>query len=149
MDPVEDRKHIVIHQENGQAVTRIVPLNFFGKLKDEYEKRNQDYITEEAQTPDRAEKYVTAAKVQEEEQEPGDAKASFEVEQVPCSTNPLKYDESKCIGCNRCANVCQCDILLHHRKKENIRSLCIRVSAITAVPASWSARKVQSSWHIR
>ena len=22
MDPVEDRKHIVIHQENGQAVTR-------------------------------------------------------------------------------------------------------------------------------
>lgn len=61
MDPVEDRKHIVIHQENGQAVTRIVPLDFFEKLKDEYEKRNQDYITEEAQTPDRAEKYVTAA----------------------------------------------------------------------------------------
>ena len=93
-------------------MTRIVPLNFFGKLKDEYEKRNQDYITEEAQTPDRAEKYVTAAKVQEEAQEPGDAKADFEVEPVPCSTNPLKYDESKCIGCNRCANVCQCDILL-------------------------------------
>lgn len=117
MDPVEDRKHIVIHQENGQAVTRIVPLNFFGKLKDEYEKRNQDYITEEAQTPDRAEKYVTAAKVQEEEQEPGDAKASFEVEPIPCSTNPLKYDESKCIGCNRCANVCQCDILLPSPEK--------------------------------
>ena len=117
MDPVEDRKHIVIHQENGQAVTRIVPLNFFGKLKDEYEKRNQDYITEEAQAPDRAEKYVTAAKVQEEAQEPGDAKADFEVEPVPCSTNPLKYDESKCIGCNRCANVCQCDILLPSPEK--------------------------------
>ena len=117
MDPVEDRKHIVIHQENGQAVTRIVPLNFFGKLKDEYEKRNQDYITEEAQTPDRAKKYVTAAKVQEEAQEPGDAKADFEVEPVPCSTNPLKYDESKCIGCNRCANVCQCDILLPSPEK--------------------------------
>ena len=98
-------------------MTRIVPLNFFGKLKDEYEKRNQDYITEEAQTPDRAKKYVTAAKVQEEAQEPGDAKADFEVEPVPCSTMPLKYDDSLCIGCNRCVQVCQCDILFPAEKK--------------------------------
>ena len=36
----------------------------------------------------------------------------FTVEPVPCSTMPLKYDDSLCIGCNRCASVCQCDILI-------------------------------------
>lgn len=46
MDPKEDRKHIVIRQENGRAVTREVALDFFGKLQEEYERRNQDYITE-------------------------------------------------------------------------------------------------------
>ena len=46
MDPAEDRKHIVIRQENGAVLTRDVPLNFFGELKTEYEKRNQDYIRE-------------------------------------------------------------------------------------------------------
>lgn len=43
-----DRKHIVIHQENGQPVTREVPLDFFGNLEEEYEKRNERYIREEA-----------------------------------------------------------------------------------------------------
>ena len=38
-------------------------------------------------------------------------KIEFHVEPVPCSTQPLKYDENLCIGCNRCASVCQCDIL--------------------------------------
>lgn len=46
LDPAEDRKHIVIRQEKGRAVTRDVPLDFFGKLRVEYEKRNQDYIME-------------------------------------------------------------------------------------------------------
>lgn len=46
MDPAEDRKHIVIRQENGQVMTRDVPLDFFGDMKTEYEKRNQDYIQE-------------------------------------------------------------------------------------------------------
>lgn len=46
LDPPEDRKHIVIRQENGRVVTRDVPLDFFGKLRPEYEKRNQDYIQE-------------------------------------------------------------------------------------------------------
>lgn len=46
MDPEEDRKHIVIRQENGAVLTRDVPLDFFGELKSEYEKRNQDYIRE-------------------------------------------------------------------------------------------------------
>ncbi len=46
MDPPKDRKHIVIHQEDGVVMTRDVPLDFFGELKTEYEKRNQDYIHE-------------------------------------------------------------------------------------------------------
>ncbi|MDD6616294.1 MAG: FAD-dependent oxidoreductase [Lachnospiraceae bacterium] len=46
MDPAEDRKHIVIRQEKGRVITRDVPLDFFGDLRTEYEKRNQDYIQE-------------------------------------------------------------------------------------------------------
>lgn len=41
----------------------------------------------------------------------------FTVEPVFCSTAPLKYDDSLCIGCNRCAEVCQCDILLPSMEK--------------------------------
>jgi succinate dehydrogenase/fumarate reductase flavoprotein subunit len=48
MDPEQDRKHIVIHQENGKTVMREVPLDFFGDLEEEYEKRNAEYIREEA-----------------------------------------------------------------------------------------------------
>lgn len=48
LDPENDRKHIVIRRENGAVTTRDVPLGFFGKLKTEYEKRNQDYIQEVA-----------------------------------------------------------------------------------------------------
>ena len=49
MDPERDRKHIVIRQEKGYIVTREVPLDFFGELKSEYEKRNRDYIKEVAE----------------------------------------------------------------------------------------------------
>lgn len=45
-EAVEDRKHIVICMENGKVEKRYVPLDFFGNLKEEYEKRNQDYIRE-------------------------------------------------------------------------------------------------------
>ena len=31
---------------------------------------------------------------------------------VPCSARPLKFDESLCVGCNRCADVCQVDIMI-------------------------------------
>ncbi len=36
---------------------------------------------------------------------------------VPCSANPIHYDSGKCIGCNRCVNICQCDILLPNPEK--------------------------------
>lgn len=45
-EAVEDRCHIVLRKEGGQVLARRVPLDFFGDLKEEYEKRNQDYIRE-------------------------------------------------------------------------------------------------------
>ena len=42
----EERRHLALHLENGKPVVREVPLNFFGKLQTEYEKRNQDYMEE-------------------------------------------------------------------------------------------------------
>ncbi|MBR3165593.1 MAG: ferredoxin family protein [Lachnospiraceae bacterium] len=31
---------------------------------------------------------------------------------VPCSAEPLIFEEELCIGCNRCMNVCQVDIMI-------------------------------------
>ena len=47
-DPVRDQHHNIISQVNGEVKVREVPLDYFGNLKEEYEKRNQDYIKEEA-----------------------------------------------------------------------------------------------------
>ena len=46
LDPEQDRCHIAISQENGVVKERRVPLDFFGGLQEEYEKRNQDYMAE-------------------------------------------------------------------------------------------------------
>lgn len=48
MDPKEDHCFITIRQENGAPVRGTVPGDYFGDLKTEYEKRNQDYIGGEA-----------------------------------------------------------------------------------------------------
>lgn len=42
---------------------------------------------------------------------------SFSLEEVPCSVQPLSFDELLCIGCGTCARVCQCDILFPSDKK--------------------------------
>lgn len=44
MDPEKDRHFITIRMEDGKPVKGIVQHDYFGKLKEEYEKRNQDYI---------------------------------------------------------------------------------------------------------
>ena len=36
----------------------------------------------------------------------------FKAREIPCSAEPLLFDESLCIGCNRCVNVCQVDIMI-------------------------------------
>ena len=38
-------------------------------------------------------------------------------EPVPCSTHPILYDETKCVGCNACVNICQVDILIPSPEK--------------------------------
>ena len=48
MDPEEDKRIITIRQENGKISEGSVPLGYFGNLKEEYEKRNQEYIEEVA-----------------------------------------------------------------------------------------------------
>ena len=48
VDPEEDRRIITIRQENGKIIEGSVPLGYFGNLKEEYEKRNQEYIEEVA-----------------------------------------------------------------------------------------------------
>lgn len=44
-------------------------------------------------------------------------KIEFTVQPVPCSARPIIYDDNLCIGCGRCAQVCQCDILLPSDEK--------------------------------
>ena len=41
----------------------------------------------------------------------------FTVEYVPSSSMPIHFDASKCVGCNRCVDVCQCDILFPNEQK--------------------------------
>ena len=40
-----------------------------------------------------------------------DEKKEYTVRPVECSTRPIHYDPKLCIGCNRCVDTCQCDIL--------------------------------------
>lgn len=44
-------------------------------------------------------------------------KVEFRAQAVPCSVMPLRFDADKCIGCNRCVQVCQCDILFPSQEK--------------------------------
>ena len=36
---------------------------------------------------------------------------------VPCSATRMIFYEKKCIGCNTCVNICQCDILMPNPEK--------------------------------
>lgn len=41
----------------------------------------------------------------------------FSAAVVPCSARPLIFDQELCIGCNRCADVCQVDIMIPNPEK--------------------------------
>ena len=41
----------------------------------------------------------------------------FKLEKVPASSSPIYYDETLCVGCNRCVDVCQCDLLFPNEIK--------------------------------
>lgn len=36
---------------------------------------------------------------------------------IPCSADPLVFDESICVGCNNCVNTCQVDIMIPNPEK--------------------------------
>lgn len=38
-------------------------------------------------------------------------KFEFRAEPVTSSARPIVFDETLCIGCNRCVEACQCDVL--------------------------------------
>jgi len=44
-------------------------------------------------------------------------KVEYTVSPVPCSARPIRFDTSLCIGCGRCARVCQCDVLVPPAEK--------------------------------
>lgn len=37
--------------------------------------------------------------------------------EIPCSAEPLIFDDNLCVGCNRCMNVCQVDIMIPNPEK--------------------------------
>ena len=41
----------------------------------------------------------------------------WKVSVIPCSATPLIFDKSLCVGCNTCANICQCDIMIPNPEK--------------------------------
>ena len=41
----------------------------------------------------------------------------WKVSVIPCSATPLIFDESLCVGCTTCANICQCDIMIPNPEK--------------------------------
>ena len=41
----------------------------------------------------------------------------WKVSVIPCSATPLIFDESLCVGCNTCANICKCDIMIPNPEK--------------------------------
>ena len=44
-------------------------------------------------------------------------KVAFTASVVPCSAQMITIDSEKCCGCNRCVEVCQCDVLLPSQQK--------------------------------
>lgn len=43
----------------------------------------------------------------------------FEARIISSSNQPIHFDESKCVGCNQCANACQVDVLIPNEKGQH------------------------------
>ena len=112
----EEARHILIRQENGRVQSRSLPLSYFGDLKTEYEKRNQDYMahTETLRTAP-----VSIQRDFSRDTRILDASLPEipPLSPVPCSSTPIHYNPELCTGCGRCASVCQCDILMPSAEK--------------------------------
>ena len=122
----EEDCFITIRQENGEVRTRRISKDYYGDVKTEYERHNQHYIANEHQ--EKATCWATATIQQPladkqtdrnlQANKPLDApQRDFEASPVSCSTTPLHFDSARCIGCNRCAAVCQVDIMIPSAEK--------------------------------
>ncbi len=120
MDPEEDRRFITIREEDNETIVESTPLDYFGKLKVEYEKHNQDYINEQASDPiaysKKYQNVVTNAKPTTFQEASG-IEAEFELEKIGASVMPIHFNSELCVGCNKCVNVCQCNVLMPNEEK--------------------------------
>lgn len=127
MDPPEDRRFITIRKEGGKVLTGSLPADYFGDLETEYERHNggtenlQD-LPEETKKRDESAGREELSDAQKKapafltgKQESRSSQFVFDI--VPCSARPLVFDPEKCIGCGRCAEVCQVDVLVPSEKK--------------------------------
>ncbi len=133
MDPEEDRCFITLRREKGEVKKGTVPHGYFGDLEAEYERRNGDYIeemerkrksglSEKEPVPDKKNgKTQTQGKSHPLRNRTEDSERKeipdFSAAPVPCSARPILFDRQICVGCNRCAEVCQVDILVPSSEK--------------------------------
>ena len=69
---------------------------------------------------------------------------NFEIRQTPASV-PLTFDSQKCIGCNRCLEACQMDLMIPGEEKGTHPLSSTLTSAGTADAVSWNVRRTPSS----
>lgn len=112
------RKLLIIRQQKGEAKVREVPTDWFGSLAQGYEAHAHPAGAGINTGCETAAGNVTAGNVvtgntvvgnaDDGNTSTGGAAGSYE---LPTSA-PLSFDGEKCIGCNRCVEACQVDVLL-------------------------------------
>lgn len=116
----EENGFITIRYADGEVKKGMIPHGYFGDLKTEYEARNADYIAaEDARTvTESAYAHTESVKCTLVPESIGSASdEQYEAHPVFSSARPITIDAEKCIGCNRCADICQVDILMHNEQK--------------------------------
>ena len=119
MDPPEDRRFITIRKEGDKVVTGSLPVDYFGDLETEYERHNREEASAGNDPAERTEisSAPWAANSCRSTAAPEQSAQSLSYDIVPCSARPLAFDADRCIGCGRCADVCQVDVLVPSEKK--------------------------------
>ncbi len=114
-----EKGFMTVSCQDGKFVKGMIPHRYFGNLQTEYEARNKDYIeSESAQVCESVYAKVDAKKCDITPTVIGSVKEmQYEAHPVFSSARPIAIDAAKCIGCNRCADICQVDIFMHCEEK--------------------------------
>ena len=111
---------LVIRQQNGKPLVRAVPTDWFGSLTDNYEAHSIP-ATGRKDSPG-------AASPTHETMEASSGSSVREAVELSCrpcisyelpTSAPLSINRETCIGCNRCVEACQVDVLLPAARKRN------------------------------